>query len=106
MTAALWTTLRPRTADQLSLGNRRRILADPDPEFSYVAALDFLFCEQKDLAMRLIRNSIAGHYCPYTGLQNDSAWAKLRGTPEFSELLSAAKKCQSDFLAQRSQPSQ
>ena len=27
-------------------------------------------------------------------------------TPEFDELLSEAKKCQSDFLAQRSQPAQ
>jgi len=32
-------------------------------------------------------------------------FASLRGKPEFSEILSAAKKCQSDFLAQRSQAS-
>jgi hypothetical protein len=29
----------------------------------------------------------------------------LRGTPEFNEILSTAQKCQSDFLAQRSQAS-
>ena len=108
--APMWTACldNPSSAnsDQLSREVAARILANPDPEFSYVVAQDFLFCEQKDLAIRLIRNSIAGHYCPYTGLQNDSVWAKLRGTPEFSELLSAAKKCQSDFLAKRSQPSQ
>jgi serine/threonine protein kinase/tetratricopeptide (TPR) repeat protein len=82
------------------------VLADPDPEVRYVVALDILFCGQKDLAIGLIKSSIAGHFCPYTGLQNDSAWATLRGTPEFNELLSAARKCQSDFLAERSQPSQ
>jgi hypothetical protein len=62
------------------------LLANPDPEVSYVVAPDFLFCGQKDLAIRLVKNSIAGQ--------------------EFSELLSAAKKCQSDFLAQRSQAAQ
>ena len=82
-----------------------RYLADPDPEVRYVVAGDLLFCGNKDLAVELIRSSITGHYCPYTGLQNDSIWAKLRGTPQFSELLSAAKKCQSDFLAERSQAS-
>jgi hypothetical protein len=80
-------------------------LADPDPEPRYVVAGDLLFCGQKDAAVQLVKSSIAGNYCAYTGLQNDSAWAKLRGTPEFSELLAAAKKCQSDFLAQRSQAS-
>jgi len=80
-------------------------LADPDPEPRYVVGADLLFCGQKDAAVQLLKSSIAGHFCAYTGLQNDSVWAKLRGTPEFNELLSAAKKCQSDFLAERSKPS-
>jgi eukaryotic-like serine/threonine-protein kinase len=80
-------------------------LADPDPEPRYVVAADLLYCGQRDAAVQLIKSSIAGHYCTYTGLQNDSVWTKLRGTPEFSELLSAARKCQSDFLAERSQVS-
>ena len=80
-------------------------LADPDPEPRYVVATDLLFCGQKDAAVQLLKSSIAGHFCAYTGLQNDSAWTKLRGTPEFNELLSAAKKCQSDFLAERSKTS-
>jgi len=79
------------------------ILAAPDPEPHYVVAGDVLFCGQKDLAVQLLKSSIAMHFCAYTGLQNDSVWAKLRGTPEFAELLSAAKKCQDNFLAERSQ---
>jgi len=78
-------------------------LADPDPEPRYVVAADMLFCGQKDAAVHLLKSSIAGHFCAYTGLQNDSAWAKLRGTPEFAELLSAAKQCRDNFLAERSQ---
>lgn len=80
-------------------------LADPDPEPRYVVAADLLYCGQRDAAVQLIKSSIAGHYCAHTGLQNDSVWTKLRGTPDFSELLSAARKCQSDFLAERSQAS-
>jgi eukaryotic-like serine/threonine-protein kinase len=91
-------TIRPFAAATL--------LADPDPEPRYVVASDLLFCGQKDVAVQLIKSSIAGHFCPYTGLQNDSAWTKLRGTPEFAELLSAAKQCRDDFLSQRSQAAQ
>jgi hypothetical protein len=77
------------------------ILADPDPETHYVVAADVLFCGQKDLALHMIKTSIDGHYCAYTGLQNDSIWAKLRGTPEWAEFLAEAKKCQDDFIAER-----
>ena len=97
----------PSSANAIDLARQftEEVLADPDPEVSYVLAPEFLFCGQKDLALRLLKNSIAGHYCAYTGLQNDSALAKLKGRPEFNDLLSDAKKCQSDFIAQRSQPS-
>jgi len=96
----------PSSANAATLAQEEaaRTLANPDPEVHYVVAPDFLVCGQKDLAMRLLKTSIAGHFCAYTGLQNDSMFAKLRGTPEFNELLSAAKQCQSDFLAQRSAP--
>jgi hypothetical protein len=77
----------------------------PDSEPSYVVAADVLFCGQKDLAVQLLKSSIAGHFCAYAGLQNDSTWAKLRGTHEFAELLSAAKQCRDNFLAERSQAS-
>jgi TolB-like protein len=95
----------PSSANAFNLAHQwgAEVLADPDPEVSYVLAPEFLFCGQKDLALRLLKNSIAGHFCSYTGLQNDAGLAKLKGTPEFNELLSAAKKCQSDFLAERSQ---
>jgi len=81
-------------------------VADRDPEPRYVVAADFLYCGQKDTAVQMLKSAIAGHYCAYTGLQNDSVWAKLRGTPEFGELVAAAKQCQADFLAERSQGAQ
>jgi serine/threonine protein kinase/TolB-like protein len=95
----------PSSADAATLTRQTAatILAAPDPEPHYVVAADVLFCGQKDLAVQLLRSSIAGHFCAYAGLQNDSAWAKLRGTPEFAELLSAAKQCRDNFLGERSQ---
>jgi hypothetical protein len=79
------------------------IMADPDPETHYVVAYEPLFCGQKELALRMVKSAVAGHFCAYTGLQNDSAWAKLRSTPEFEEVVAEAKKCRDDFLAKRSQ---
>ena len=96
----------PSSADAATLVRERAaaLLAAPDPEPSYVVAGDILFCGRKDVAVQMLKSSIARHFCAYAGLQNDSAWAKLRGTPEFAELLSAAKQCRNNFLAERSQP--
>jgi hypothetical protein len=74
-----------------------------DPEARYVNAGYFAFCGQKDIAVRLIKGAIAGHYCPYTDLQNNAMLANLRSTPEYAELLSAAKQCRDNFVAERSQ---
>ncbi len=82
------------------------MLADPDPEPRYVVAPDFIFCGQKDTALQLLKSSVAGHYCAYSGLQNDSFWAKLRGTPEFDQLIAEAKKCRDNFMAERDKPIQ
>jgi eukaryotic-like serine/threonine-protein kinase len=74
-----------------------------DSEARYVNAGYFAFCGQKDIAVRLIKGAIAGHYCAYIDLQNNAMLANLRGMPEYAELLSAAKQCRDNFLAQRSQ---
>jgi serine/threonine protein kinase/TolB-like protein len=93
----------PSSSNTVNLvhGMATAVMADPDPEVRYVVAEDVLFCGQKDLALRMLRSSVDNHFCAYTGLQNDSVWTKLRGTPEFGELLAAAKKCRDDFMAER-----
>jgi serine/threonine protein kinase/tetratricopeptide (TPR) repeat protein len=78
-----------------------KFMADADSEPEYAVAPDMLFCGQKELALRMVKNSIDRHFCAYVGLQKDSAWAKLRGTPEFSELIAAAKQCRDEFMVQR-----
>jgi serine/threonine protein kinase/tetratricopeptide (TPR) repeat protein len=101
MTACIENPSSPDVAFR-ARGEAASRLADPDPEPRYIVAADLLFCGQKDEAVQLLKSSIAGHFCAYTGLQNDSAWAKLRGTPEFAELISAAKKCRDDFISETS----
>jgi serine/threonine protein kinase/TolB-like protein len=93
----------PSSANTVGLAreNASALLADPDPEVSYVVAADFVACGQKDLAMKLLRNAVNGRYCPYAGLQNDSDWKTLRGTPQFADLVATAEKCRDDFMAQR-----
>jgi hypothetical protein len=96
----------PSSANTANLAREfaARALADPDPEVRYVLAPNLLFCGQRDLALNLVKSSVVvGHYCAYDGLRNDSLLAPLRATPEFNQLLSAAKQCQSDFLSTRSQ---
>jgi eukaryotic-like serine/threonine-protein kinase len=79
------------------------ILDFHDPEARYLNAGYFAFCGQKDIAVRLIKGAIAGHYCAYTDLQTNAMLASLRGTPEFAELLSGAKQCRDNFVAERGQ---
>jgi eukaryotic-like serine/threonine-protein kinase len=76
-------------------------LADPDPENRYYSAIVMAMCGQRDIALRLLKNSIEHNYCAYSALQADPALAKLRQTPEFPQLLSAARDCQKKFLAER-----
>ena len=77
-------------------------LSQADIEVRYANGSLLSFCEQKDGAVRVIKNAIEHNYCAYTTLQTDPMLIKLRGTPEYGELLSSAKQCQERFLAARS----
>jgi tetratricopeptide (TPR) repeat protein len=81
------------------------VLAGTDVEGCYITGALLAYCGQNDAALRLLKSSIEKNYCAYTALQTDPLLVKLRGTPEFSGLLSAAKQCQNRFLAQRDQSS-
>jgi tetratricopeptide (TPR) repeat protein len=90
------------TTNQLLNDLAAQILTDPDPEPHYVLAATFAFCGRRDLALSLLKSAIVGgHYCAYDGLRNEPLLAPLRDTPEFAQLLTAAKQCRDDFLSQR-----
>jgi hypothetical protein len=96
----------PSEVEKLVKEQAAGALANPDAENRYTAAPVFAFCGQNDIALRLLKTGVEGNYCAYTALQTDPLLAKLRGTPEFAEILGAAKKCRSDFLAARAQAAQ
>jgi eukaryotic-like serine/threonine-protein kinase len=95
--------LEPRQQELNRIASQRETtaLANPDPENRYFEAAYMAMCGQRDVALRLLKSAVEGHYCAYAALQADPALVKLRQTPEFPQLLSAAKECQESFRSGR-----
>ncbi len=100
----LQACLVPGQLSQCGLAAQRieaTALAGVDVEPRYSAGTLLAYCGQKDAAQRLLRSAITQNYCAYTALKTDPLLGKLRKTPEFDELLTAARQCQTKFLTQR-----
>ena len=91
----------PPEVDRIVREQEPAFATNPDPENRYLTATDMAFCGENDIAVRLLRSAIEGHYCSYEALQKDPFLASVRSSTEFSPLLSAGKKCQDDFLSER-----
>jgi tetratricopeptide (TPR) repeat protein len=76
---------------------------NPDPEPSYIFGALMAYCRQNDSAFRLIKSAIDRNYCAIDALQSDPLLAKLRGTPEFGQLVTAARDCQNRFRTESNQ---
>lgn len=76
-------------------------MSQGDVEVRYANGALLSYCNQKEAALRLLRNAIEHGYCAHTQLQTDPMLVKLRGTREFSALLSSAKQCQVELLGDR-----
>jgi serine/threonine protein kinase/tetratricopeptide (TPR) repeat protein len=81
------------------------LLANPDSENRFFEASDMAYCGEKEIALRLLKTSIEGKFCAYQAMQSDPLLASIRGTPEFNHLLSAAKQCRDNFIAERDRAS-
>jgi hypothetical protein len=64
-----------------------------DPELKYQHATVLSYCGQKDLALQLLRSSIAQNYCASEALDKDPLLEKIRGEAMFAELKAAAQRC-------------
>jgi eukaryotic-like serine/threonine-protein kinase len=95
----------PAELDQQVRAATPGFFADPDVENRYWNATLMATCGKQDIALRLLKSAIEGHYCAYTALQTDSLLVTLRGTPEFNKLFAAAKECENSFLSERAQVS-
>ena len=71
---------------------------DPDPEVWYYQGSILGFCGKKDSSIRMLQRAINLNYCSQSNLLSDPLLEKIRRTPEFNELLSAAKRCQEKVL--------
>jgi eukaryotic-like serine/threonine-protein kinase len=87
--------------DRMARELESSVESNPDPENRYLVASDMALCGQTDIALRLLKSAIEGHYCSYEALQKDPYLSSVRTSAEFSPVLSAAKQCQDDFLSQR-----
>ena len=97
--------MRPASElDSLAHQAESRVGMPGDPEPLYFQGAVLAFCGQNEHALRLLKGAILGNYCAYTALQTDPLLKTLRTLPEFSQLLAAAKQCQSDFLSGKSRP--
>jgi TolB-like protein len=85
---------RPLDMDKIARDTELSVMTEPDPEEWYHVGALMAYCGQKDAAIRLLKGAIEHNYCAYETLQMDPLLVKLRRTPEFSELQSAAKECQ------------
>jgi len=72
-----------------------------DPEPLYYEGSLLAFCGKSEAALHLLKLAIDEDYCAGSALEKDSFLAKLRRTPGFSQLVTAAKECQKRFLPNR-----
>jgi tetratricopeptide (TPR) repeat protein len=90
----------PSELDRMAHEASTLVSAGEDPETSYQQGAELAIVGKKDAALHLLRMAIEQNYCAYSALENDPALDKIRSTPEFAELLKAARFCQEPLLAE------
>jgi tetratricopeptide (TPR) repeat protein len=91
---------RPADIDKIARAAELSVMRESDPEAWYHLAELMGYCGQQDAAIRLLRRAIEANYCAYEMLQSNPLLVKLRRTPEFSQLHTAAKQCQHVLVQQ------
>ena len=97
--AACISTRPDEGLDKIVAQTEAVVMADRDPETWYEQGSILSYCGKKDVAVRLIGGAIEHNYCATAALKADPLLVKIRGTPEFSQLVSASADCQKRFLA-------
>lgn len=88
-------------APQLDAISHEMVLGAPsvvDPEPLYRQGAVLAFCDKKESAVAMFKVAIADGYCALGNLQSDPLVSKLRQSPEFRELLDAARECQKKYF--------
>ncbi|HEU5404388.1 MAG TPA: winged helix-turn-helix domain-containing protein, partial [Terriglobales bacterium] len=74
---------------------------DDDPEVTYFFAGHLAYCGQTDAALRMLNASIDGNHCSYPTMDRDPMFDKIRNTPGFAKVRTAAIACHDDFVNDR-----
>jgi serine/threonine protein kinase len=91
-------TSHSRNLDGIAQKAETVIAAELDPETRYYQGALLAYCGKNEAASRLIKTAIDQNYCALSALQSDPMLSKLRRTPLFAPLESAAQQCQAKFL--------
>jgi TolB-like protein/Tfp pilus assembly protein PilF len=86
--------------ERLAQEDTTSLAAGDDPETAYQRGAELAYAGKKEAAVHMLRMAIEQNYCAYSALENDPLLERLRSTPEFAELLRAARFCQEPLLAQ------
>ena len=85
---------QPDTMQSLVDQSQVTVASASDPESTYYLGALMAFCGRKPEAIHLLKMAIEQNYCAYEALLNDPLLDRVRGTPEFDQLLEPAKYCQ------------
>ena len=92
--------VRPQAElDRIAQEDSTALAAGDDPETAYQRGAELAYAGKKDAAVHMLRIAIEQNYCAYSALENDPLLDKLRATPDFADLLKAARFCQEPLLA-------
>ena len=94
-----------RSTDTAVQKLRSALMTEDDPFSKYLLAAWDSLCGQPELASRELRRAIQQNYCAYPQMETDPLLARLRATPQFSEIRSLGIACRQRFLEHRKQRS-
>jgi DNA-binding winged helix-turn-helix (wHTH) protein/TolB-like protein len=80
---------------------RSELMENDDPFPKYLLGAWDSFCDQPDHAYGELRRAIEQNYCAYPQMESDPLLARMRGTPEYSQIRSLGLACQQQFLEHR-----
>jgi serine/threonine protein kinase len=102
---ACYSNPRPANYQELIDKVKKDLPAMNDPEPRYSQALTFTHCLGNDFSIPIMRGAVKDGFCAYEFLQRDvKVYPELTKSPDFPALMSEAKACRDNFLANRDKP--
>jgi tetratricopeptide (TPR) repeat protein len=99
---ACYANPRPANYQEVMDKLKKQVPAMSDPEPRYSQALTFNHCLGNDFTIPVMRSAVKDGFCAYEFLARDSkVYPNLTKSPDFPALMTEAKACRDNFLANR-----